>query len=150
MKSYDPTDTLDQEWYSELAPEPWQIELLSMNPSYTGWGPGDDWMVGRGWSEPVKKTGWARESRPDLDDLNEVVNFYFSLSRPDGAPACVVSLVLWVLHPRKGASRGWAISGIQQADLPEVFGYLRAAADRNAARFAAVPQPSPDQGNDAS
>lgn len=46
-----------------------------------------------------------------------------------------LSLVLWVLHPRKGASRGWTIKWISKEDLPEVFKFLREAADRNAARF---------------
>jgi hypothetical protein len=48
-------------------------------------------------------------------------------------------LVLWVIHPRKGASRGMAIQNIQQSELPEVFRYLREAADRNAERFSKIP-----------
>lgn len=49
-----------------------------------------------------------------------------------------VNLVLWVLHPRKGASRGWEITHINQDDLPAVFNFLKQAADRNAQRFAAA------------
>lgn len=52
-----------------------------------------------------------------------------------------VSLTLWLLHPRKGASRGVEIKRIQQSELPEVFAFLRTAADRNAARFARIPTP---------
>lgn len=50
-----------------------------------------------------------------------------------------VVLTLWMLHPRKGASRGVEIKNIQQADLPAVFRFLRQAAQRNANRFANVP-----------
>lgn len=49
-----------------------------------------------------------------------------------------VSLVLWLLHPRKGASRGVEVENITQADLPAVFAFLKEAADRNQERFAAV------------
>lgn len=50
-----------------------------------------------------------------------------------------VALTLWVLHPRKGASRGLEIATIQCEELPEVFAYLRSAAARNADRFGKVP-----------
>ena len=49
-----------------------------------------------------------------------------------------VSLVYWLLHPRKGASRGVHVKHIEQEDLPEVFKFLKQAADRNAQRFQAV------------
>lgn len=50
-----------------------------------------------------------------------------------------LSLVLWVLHPRKGCSRGWEVKNIQQAELPEIYAYLRLAAQRNAERFSRIP-----------
>jgi len=50
-----------------------------------------------------------------------------------------VSLQLWILHPRKGCSRGVYIKNIEQDDLPAVFDYLNEAAQRNAARFAKIP-----------
>lgn len=63
------------------------------------------------------------------------------------APAPHVNLILWVLHPRKGCSRGVEIKRIQQAELPEVFAYLREAAARNAERFAQIPlDPAPRVG----
>jgi hypothetical protein len=49
-----------------------------------------------------------------------------------------LGLVLWVLHPRKGCSRGVDIKNITQAELPEVFAYLAEAAQRNAGRFKGV------------
>lgn len=51
----------------------------------------------------------------------------------------VLNLQLWKLHPRKGASRGWYIRNIQQDQLPEIYRALRAAAERNAQRFARIP-----------
>lgn len=54
------------------------------------------------------------------------------------APTAHVSLVLWWLHPRKGCSRGIEIARIEQHELPEVFAFLKEAADRNAERFAKV------------
>lgn len=49
-----------------------------------------------------------------------------------------VSLNLWMLVPRKGCSRGVEVSNIVEDDLPEVFEFLRKAADRNAARFSGI------------
>lgn len=54
-------------------------------------------------------------------------------------PEAHVNLILWILHPRKGCSRGAEIQRIQQNELPKVFKFLRTAADRNAARFAEIP-----------
>lgn len=50
-----------------------------------------------------------------------------------------VSLVLWMLHPRKGASRGVEVSRITQDDLPAIFAWLKQAKDRNADRFGKLP-----------
>jgi hypothetical protein len=56
----------------------------------------------------------------------------------DTATSAHVNLVLWYLHPRKGASRGVEIKNIQQTDLPKIFKFLRDAAQRNAERFEKV------------
>jgi hypothetical protein len=53
-------------------------------------------------------------------------------------PSAHVKLVLWMIHPRKGASRGVEIQLIDQDDLPNVFAWLKEAAKRNAERFAKV------------
>jgi len=55
------------------------------------------------------------------------------------APAAHVTLTLWMLHPRKGCSRGVEVSLIEQSDLPAVFAFLREAAERNSKRFSAIP-----------
>lgn len=48
-----------------------------------------------------------------------------------------VNLVLWVLHPREGASRGVEVR-IEEAEVPEALAYLREAAQRSADRFKGV------------
>lgn len=50
-----------------------------------------------------------------------------------------LGLVLWMLHPRKGASRGVDVKNIRHEEIPAVAGWLRAAAERNAARFSKLP-----------
>lgn len=49
-----------------------------------------------------------------------------------------LALTLWVIHPRKGASRGVEVNNIRQDQLPDVYEYLHAAAKRNADRFKLV------------
>ena len=240
------------EWYTEenyqndlidILAEPWQVELLEMNPQYTGWGIDEGYMTtkGDGWGTSEEYLSWDDFSSFDVDKLNEVVNFYFELSRdskecPDckhgysprawelkssfydnsdnswknnlsqevvdilwkenniphnfkkkplaeevndwskntppftslndwavvrsqcevegvsiscatcggegrlfTGEKCDVSLSIWVLHPRKSSSRGWKINNITEADLPEIFALLRHARDRNAERFARIP-----------
>jgi hypothetical protein len=51
-----------------------------------------------------------------------------------------LGLVLWMIHPRKGASRGVDVKNITHQQLDSVFAWLKQAADRNAARFARVGQ----------
>lgn len=50
-----------------------------------------------------------------------------------------LSLQLWVLHPRKGCSRGVLIKNIRESDMSAVYELLRTAAERNANRFAKIP-----------
>lgn len=49
-----------------------------------------------------------------------------------------LSLVLWMIHPRKGASRGVLVRHIEKEDVPEVLEYLREAAQRNQQRFQGI------------
>ena len=50
-----------------------------------------------------------------------------------------LNLTLWVIHPRKGASRGVEFVDIQESQLPEIYAYLNEAASRNATRFTKLP-----------
>lgn len=241
---YYPTDS-DAKEVANLNAAPWMIEALRMNPSYTCWGPYEDYMMSDkgGWASPVVCKTWDDFSF-GLDDLNEVVHFYFDVERssircpccdgdglnaasheisedwydfarrgtrwcnritqdevdalwaagrlkhdfegkPTAAqvnlwesgkglghdainrwicvetrcrrlgvwgecedcggdgfiftePAAKLGLVLWVLHPRKGASRGVHVAEIKQPELPDVCAYLRQAARRNAERFSRI------------
>lgn len=54
------------------------------------------------------------------------------------ADSARLGLVLWVLHPRKGCSRGVDIRNIREDELPAVFSYLSEAAQRNADRFKGI------------
>jgi hypothetical protein len=249
MKHY-PEDQSELNYFEELEAPQWMLEPLKLNPNYTGWGPGDDGMKGPGewWDNAFVVDGWDA-NRLTVDELNEIVNFYFKINRPakncepchqtgynpatraiaesfydfqtdDGnsgwkahitedelgilkakdripraatleqvnnangaggsarfdmylghdainrlilvreraerlgvwgyCEACngngstytgpaTLDLVLLVLHPRKGASRGWTIKNIQHAELPEVYKFLRTAAESNAKRFAKIP-----------
>lgn len=49
-----------------------------------------------------------------------------------------LSLTVWIIHPRKGASRGVEIERIEQKDLEAVQEWLVTARDRNAERFSKV------------
>lgn len=49
-----------------------------------------------------------------------------------------LGLVLWVLHPRKGCSRGVDVKNVREDELPAVFAYLAEAAQRNADRFKGI------------
>lgn len=51
------------------------------------------------------------------------------------APAAHVELVLWMLHPRKGSSRGVQIQLVEHDDLVSIRSWLGLAAERNAQRF---------------
>lgn len=246
--------TYDKDEISELNAEPWQIDLLKLNPGYVCWGPHEDYMMNEGgWSGRQIFDTWGEFGPWSLDDLNECVNFYFEVSReskdcpacegdgyhseakpiantfyshmnpkgeswndkitqeevaalmesrrlsdftrnkPEGyvptaeevnaaqngggfmghdainrcilidarlkrlgipknccecdgngyvhtAPSAHVSIVLWLLHPRKGCSRGVEVKNITQEDLPGVYEFLNEAAKRNAARFSKIPQ----------
>lgn len=93
MRTY-PDSEEDRKDAQDIKAEPWMVEALRMNPSYVAWGPHEDYMWRPGRDEsaednPHKKDhGW--ESRVfvprladmwELNDLNEVVNFYFHIDR---------------------------------------------------------------------
>lgn len=100
MRSYTPGDADDEKELVERRAEPWMVELLKLNPHYVHWGPREDYMYKPGDEDPwhVRRkalgmlpaySGWEarilfktwKEHTVGLDDLNEVVNFYFDVSR---------------------------------------------------------------------
>jgi hypothetical protein len=54
------------------------------------------------------------------------------------SPAAHLSLVLWIIHPRKGASRGVEIKNLSRDDFKSAVEWLAGAARRNADRFSKV------------
>jgi len=247
MRSYDANSKYDREELEKMKAEPWMVEALSMNPGYVCWGPYEDYMwvdKSPGWNARVINDTWKDFGPWRLDDLNEIVNFYFEIereneecgachgsgynpatekisnewyahTRTDGKrgwnesisqvevdalweahrlrdfkekptaeqvnawskngfghdainmwicvearakslgvygkceicggsgrlytePAAKLGLVLWIIHPRKGCSRGVHIKEIKKDEMPEVVAYLKAAAKRNADRFSGL------------
>lgn len=82
MRSY-PDDDDDREELKRLNAESWMVEHLKLNPDYTCWGPGEDYMSTKGesWSSNQDVDSWQAFGPWGLDDLNECVNFYFEITR---------------------------------------------------------------------
>jgi hypothetical protein len=69
----------------ELGAKPWMLRALTLNPSYMGWGPHEDYMVqqkGRdyGWSQNHFIEIWT-DFKWEPNDLNVIANFYFHIDR---------------------------------------------------------------------
>jgi hypothetical protein len=54
------------------------------------------------------------------------------------APRGHLNVVLWILHPRKGSSRGVRVRNLSAVDVEAVKQWLAKAAERNAQRFGKV------------
>lgn len=78
-----PDSDYDTDELARLKAEPWMVEALSLNPSYPHWGPHEDYMSkdGQGWDSRQLFATWKDFGPWSLDDLNECVNFYFSIQR---------------------------------------------------------------------
>lgn len=213
----------------------WRIQALKMNPDYNSWGNDEDYMLnGSGWSKSIEID--SVDELFKLDELNELVNFYFNVIRQsktcsdcDGTGyndrtkeiykswyddktylnlsqeevdalwendrlkfdfkdkptakevnekasktilyhdminhyICTeakakslgvygkckecggkgfiytedepkLSLQMWFIHPRKGASRGVLLKTVRKNELPKVIEYLKEANKRNNERF---------------
>lgn len=146
--------------WRKIRPEPWQVDMLRLNPHYTSWGCFEDYMCkgGEGWDSRLIYDSTRDDGAIwGLNDYNECVNFYFDIQREwntcefckgeqaecihcdnngfiFGSPA-MLGLQLWLLHPRKGCSRGVYIKEVRREDVGEVIGMLKTAAKRNADRF---------------
>lgn len=73
----------DTEEVKQLNAAEWQLDLLKLNPKYVYWGCFEDYMSDdkSGWSSRVIQKDWAEHSNWKLDELNELVNFYFQVYR---------------------------------------------------------------------
>lgn len=152
------------------------VRCIKMNPSYVCWGPYEDYMGynGTAWSSPLFYGSWRSFGPWELDEFNEIVNFYFEIERSSvNCESCGnsglnvearanklgfnghcdkcggrgfiyieetahLNLILWMLHPRKGCSRGIEIKNITESDLSEVRRLLLEAQSRNNERFSKI------------
>jgi hypothetical protein len=91
MKTYNKKDKYDVKEALKIGAEDWQLELLKLNPEYVFWGIGEDYMraEGSGWDSAIIHKEWGEHAPIGLDDLNEVVNFYFEICRESKeCPSC--------------------------------------------------------------
>lgn len=95
---------------------------------YIGWNPYGDYMCdSSNWGSRLEYNTWEdfySEFKNCDDDLNVIVNFYFCYEDEDKKDS-PINLNLWLLHPRKGASRGIAIKSVNNEDLPQIKEYLK-------------------------
>lgn len=76
-------DSVDLKEIQNIEAEPWMLGLLEMNPDYTSWSNYEDYMGGGrdgAWDSPFEIN--SANELFGLDDLNELVNFYFEIIRP--------------------------------------------------------------------
>jgi hypothetical protein len=75
MRYYDLEET------KELNAEEWQLECLKKNPGYCSWGNYEDYMTDKNsqWGSPIELESVSELW--ELDELNELVNFYFEVKR---------------------------------------------------------------------
>ncbi len=92
MRHYPDADNkYDQEDLARLNAQPWMVRVLKFNPDYTGWGPHEDYMADdkEGWNSRQLPNTWSEFGPWELDDLNELANFYFSVERDSKeCPSC--------------------------------------------------------------
>lgn len=79
---YYPESESDFKEVERMNAKPWQVEMLKKNPSYNSWGVYEDYMMkqGDGWDSRVI-ADTIEEGLWQLDELNELVNFYFEVRR---------------------------------------------------------------------
>lgn len=82
MRTY-PEDEYELKEVSAIRAELWQLDLLKLNPSYVHWGPHEDYMWNEkdGWDGRKLFKSWEEFGPWELDELNEVVHFYFEIER---------------------------------------------------------------------
>lgn len=241
MRKLNLEDKYDLEELKDLNAKQWQIDCLFKNPDYVWWGNYEDYMCkdsSKGWESSIELENVDELIK--LDELNEIVNFYFEITRKNHeCPHCkgsglnketyqlnedwydfdrtgkrwcdkitqnevdalwdanrlhsyfkekptaeqvnewqkkdhghdtinrwicvearakklgvyghcehcngkgviydseeaTLSLQMWLLHPRKGASRGVYLKEIKENEVEKVINYLKEARERNYDRF---------------
>lgn len=82
MRKFDPNDPSDVKESETIKAKQWQLDTLSLNPSYVWWGNFEDYMWKKkeeGWDSPIEYQNFSEMFK--LDELNECVNFYFAVNR---------------------------------------------------------------------
>lgn len=82
MRKFDPNDSSDVENAKTLNVKKWQLDALALNPEYVWWGNFEDYMASekdKGWNSPIEFQKFSEMFT--LDELNECVNFYFTVNR---------------------------------------------------------------------
>lgn len=127
-----------KEELEKLNPKAWQLNQLRLNPDYCSWGNYEDYMSSNSqWGCPIELDSF--DEAWGLNDLNEMVNFYFEIYNENGGE-CKLGIQMWFIHPRKGSSRGVIIKEIKESELPDVYSYLIEARNRNFDRFSKIEQ----------
>lgn len=88
---YFPESEDDQKEAAKLGAPDWMLKALQANPGYCSWGPHEDymWKEGDGWDSRILKESWQEFGPWQLDDMNEVANFYFAIDRESKeCPTC--------------------------------------------------------------
>lgn len=90
MRKLNLEDEYDLEELKSLNAKQWQIDCLSKNPDYVWWGNYEDYMLkdsSNRWESPIELD--SVDELIKLNELNEVVNFYFEITRNNhGCPYC--------------------------------------------------------------
>lgn len=127
----------ENQWYKFVNKEKVKIEA----PEYPSAKDVNDWNSRRG--RFAKKPGLGHDAINRLicvEARAKYLGVYGNCEHCESGylydePEARVGLQLWVLHPRKGASRGVYIKNIEENEVEDVLKYLKEAASRNANRF---------------
>ena len=107
MRNYpDMNNKDDIKQLKRLKVEDWMLGCLKMNPSYNCWGNYEDYMInkGNGCDESLEFDS-TPEGLWELDDYNELVNFYFEIHR--SSRPCIPCDQSGYNHATKRISDDW-------------------------------------------
>lgn len=132
-----------------------ELEALHKENRLCDWDPiGKRWTQGTATLEAVNAANGYGEQRRNFDLNHDAINRSILIGArltrfgmPHQCSICEghgyvftaerahVNLILWILHPRKGCSRGAELTDLPEQKMPAILAWLRRAAERNAERF---------------
>lgn len=95
----------------------------------------NDWASGRGMGHDAINKAICVEARAKREGVYGLCPICKGRGSVFVEPNAKLHLQLWIIHPRKGCSRGVFVEEIQENELPQVKEFLKGAANRNAERF---------------